>query len=171
MHRLGKTRNTNRILSELSDYVQTFREGYDTVYYLSSAGKDYTQAKRAVRRTQYSTHTIMRNQFYIYTGMPTEWKTEVKISDGVDSKICDAWFRMGDYFHILEVDNSQRMSENKNKLKAYSSMNKRGAITKHFGYFPPIIWLTTTELRRKQLTKMCEEFELSHQVFTIEDIK
>ncbi|WNL49464.1 hypothetical protein [Bacillus phage DZ1] len=171
IHKLGKIRNVNRILSDLSEYLQSFREGYDTVYYLNSNGKDYTQAKKAMRRTQYTYHTIMRNQFYIYAGQPKDWKVEIKLGDKKESKVCDAWFQMNGYYHILEVDNQQKMSENRNKLKAYSGMNERGAITKHFGYFPPIIWVTTTELRRKQLVKMCEEFGLSHQVLTIMDIK
>ena len=171
LHQLGKVRNTNRIMSELCEYVSSFREGYDTVYYLNSNGKDYTQAKRSTRRTQYAFHTIMRNQFYIYAGTPKDWKTEVKVGDTKDKKVCDAWFKLGEYYHILEVDNQQKMSENKNKLKAYAGMAERGAITKHFGYFPPIIWVTTTELRRKQLTKMCEEFGLSYQVLTFLDIK
>ena len=171
IHQLGKVRNTNRILSELCEYVSSFRESYDTVYYLNSNGKDYTQAKRSVRRTQYSTHTIMRNQFYIYAGKPKDWKTEIKIQDSKDKKVCDAWFKLNDYYHILEVDNQQKMSENKNKLIAYSNMSKRGAITKHFGYFPPIIWVTSTELRKKQLSKLCDDLGLSYQVFTYSEIK
>ena len=171
IHKLGKVRNTNRIMLELCEYISSFREGYDTVYYLNSNGKDYVQAKRSVRRTQYSAHTIMRNQFYIYTGQPKEWKVEVKIGDNKDKKVCDAWLKLGEYYHILEVDVQQKMSENKNKLKAYAGMSERGAITKHFGYFPPIIFVTTTELRRKQLIKLCEESGLSHQVLTYSDIK
>lgn len=171
MHKLGKTRNTNRILSELDDYVNTFRDNYDTVYYLSKLGREYTQAKRVLRKTQYAMHTVMRNEWFIYTGMPAYWKNEVKIGDAVETRICDTLYKDNDYLIILEVDRYQKMSENRVKAQSYYGMYKRGAITRKFGYFPTVVWLTSTELRRKQLKGICNELGLPAEVYTLEDIQ
>ena len=113
----------------------------------------------------------MRNQFYVFTGCPKEWKNEIKLSDGKITKVCDSWFKANEYMHILEVDRLQNMNENANKIKAYSEMQAGGVIKKHLGYFPPLIWVTTTELRRKQLTRLCEQGELNFRIYIEEEIR
>lgn len=111
----------------------------------------------------------MRNNFYIYTGFPREWKNEVKLSDGQNTVICDAWFNSNGKYHILEVDLQQNMKENRNKIDKYRGLFENGAMEAHFGYFPLIIWLTTTELRKKKLVQLCNG--LPYMVYTVNDIK
>jgi len=171
IHKLGKVRNANRILADMRYYINNFRDGYDTVYHLNSFGKEYVQSKRTVRRNQYARHTLMRNQFFVFAGCPKEWKNEIKISDGKATKVCDSWFKVNEYQHILEVDHLQSMNENANKIKAYSEMQARGVVKKKLGYFPPIVWVTTTELRKKQITKLCEQGKLNYRVYTEEEIR
>lgn len=171
IHKLGKVRNTNQILSDLSDYVNSFRDGYDTVYYLSKLGREYTQAKRTLRKTQYAMHAVMRNEWYIYTGMPSQWQNEIKIGDATETQICDTFYKDNGYNIILEVDRLQKMSENRIKAQSYYGMYKRGALTRKFGYFPTVVWLTSTELRRKQLKGICNELGLPAEVYTLEDIQ
>lgn len=171
IHNLGKVRNANRVLSDLSEYLQSFREGYDTVYYLNSTGREYVQYKKKLRKNQFVKHILMRNDFYIFSGMPEDWRNEIKIGDSKESRVCDALFSSEGYYQILEVDSQQKMSENKVKAQSYYSMYKRGSIGKHYGYFPVIIWLTTSELRREQLKKICNNLGLSSQVYTLDDIR
>lgn len=169
IHRLGKVRNTNRILKDLSPYLSCFRDEYSTIYYLNKEGREYVNSNKIRKKNSFVGHVIMRNDFYIYMGYPSDWKNEVKIKDGEFQVICDAWFRRNDRYHFLEVDCTQKMKENRKKVEQYKGLLRNGAIEKHFGYFPRLIWLTTTELRRKQLTELCKD--LPSEVYTINDIK
>lgn len=169
LHNLGKTRNANRVLSELSPLLSSFREGYESIYFLNSLGRDYVNAKKVLRKTQFVNHVIMRNEFYLYSKRPHEWRVELKVKDGISSVVCDAWFKVNGRFHFLEVDSTQKMSENRDKIKSYLDMYQRGTLHNHFKYFPTLIWLTSTDLRKKQLQELCKE--LPCKVFTMSDIK
>lgn len=169
IHRLGKKRNANRILKELSPFLSSYREDYSTIFYLNKDGREYVNSEKIRKKTNFVQHVIMRNSFYIYAGFPTEWKNEMKLSDGHNTVICDAWFKLNGKYQILEVDLHQNMKENKNKIERYKGLFKNGAVKEHFGYFPKIIWLTTTELRKKKLIELCKG--LPYAVYTTNDIK
>lgn len=111
----------------------------------------------------------MRNDFYIHAGYPHDWKNEMRVTDGDKTVICDAWFKSDGKYNFLEVDSLQKMKENRSKILQYIGLFKNGAIEKHLGYFPLLIWLTTTELRRRQLKELCKD--LPCLVYTINDIK
>lgn len=169
IHRLGKVRNTNRILNDLSLYLSSFREEYSTIYYLSKEGREYVNSTRVRKKNSFVHHTLMRNDYYIHAGFPHEWKNEMKVSDGKYTVICDAWFKAEGRHHFLEVDSTQKMKENRAKIDQYLGMFQSGALTNHIGYFPRLIWLTTTELRRKQLNELCKD--LPCEVYTVDDIR
>jgi hypothetical protein len=170
LHRLGTKRNANKILQALSPYLSSFREEeQSTIYYLNSEGRDYVNSKKVRRKNKFVNHVIMRNDFYIYSGCPVEWKNEMKTGDSQTSVICDALFRINGIQHYLEIDHLQKMSENKKKISQYKALFEYGAIAKHFGHFPTIVWVTTTELRRKQLNELCKG--LPCKVYTINDIR
>lgn len=169
IHRLGQIRNTNRILGELSPYLSKFREEYSTIYYLNAKGREYVSSERVRKKNATVNHTIMRNDFYIYSGLPSSWKNEMSLSDGTVKVIMDAWFKSEGYYNILEVDYTQSMKENRAKIQRYRQLFQNGAIEKKFGYFPCINWLTTSEIRRKKLQEACSDLPV--MVFTINDIK
>lgn len=93
----------------------------------------------------------------------------MKVSDSKTSIICDSWYRVNGKYHYLEVDSLQKMSENKKKIQQYKALYEYGALTKHFGYFPTLVWITTTQLRQKQLKELCSG--LPCEVYTTEDIR
>jgi hypothetical protein len=95
----------------------------------------------------------------------------VRIGDNVETQICDTLYKENGFLKILEVDLKQTMAINKEKIRAYAGILKRGTATKQLGYFPIVVWLTTTELRRKQLKSICKEFDLPAEVYTKEDIR
>jgi hypothetical protein len=169
IHRLGKKRNANRILKELSPYLSSYREEYSTIYYLNRDGREYVNSEKIRKKTNFVNHVIMRNNFYIYAGFPKDWSNEIKLSDGEHTVICDAWFKSNGKYHILEVDHTQTMKENRNKIEKYRGLFEKGIMTTHFGYFPLLIWVTTTELRKKKLVELCKG--LPYMVYTIHDIK
>lgn len=165
---LGKVCNTNRVLRSLSDYLMSTREGYQSIYYLSKLGKDYVDCDKIRKKGNHVQHTIMRNQFWLFYKCPYDWKSEIKISDGKTTVIVDAMFTRNGFQHFLEVDNLQTMKENREKIKRYNVL--MDSLVKQFGYYPTLVWLTTTELRRKQLEEACKDFSV-YKVYTISDIK
>jgi hypothetical protein len=169
IHRLGRKRNANRILQQLSPYLSKYREEYSTIYYLNSNGRDYVNSNKIRKKTNFVQHVLMRNDFYIYAGYPAEWKNEMKLSDGETTVICDSWFKSNGKYHILEVDHCQTMKENRNKIEKYRKLFDNGVMKTHLGYLPLLIWLTTTELRKKKLIELCKG--LPYMVYTIDDIK
>lgn len=169
MHRLGKVRNANRVLSDLAPYLSSHRESYSTIYYLNAEGREYVNSAKVRRKNSFVNHVIMRNDFYLFAGQPAEWRNEIKVQDGETTVICDAMFKHGKRHALLEVDSTQRMKENRAKIERYKALQERGIVAHKLGYFPELIWLTTTEYRRKQLTDLCEG--LTAKVYTIDDIK
>jgi hypothetical protein len=169
IHRLGQKRNANRILQQLSPYLSSYREEFSTIYYLNAAGRDYVNSQKIRKKTNFVHHVIMRNDFYIFVGFPHEWMNEMKLTDGEHTVICDAWFKSNGKYHILEVDHQQSMKENRNKIEKYKGLYEEGSVKEKLGYFPPLIWLTTTELRKKQLTTLCKG--IPYVIYTINDIK
>ncbi len=170
IHRLGSVRNTNRILKGLSNYLSSFREEYSTIYYLNKDGREYVNSQKKRKKNSFINHVIMRNYFYIYTGMPSDWKNEIKVYDGTYTIICDTYFKVRKRYHFLEVDLTQKMSENRKKIENYYGLMKCQSVKKYLGYFPQLIWLTSTEYRRKQLNELCKDIP-STAVYTLDDIK
>lgn len=166
--KLGSIRNTNRVLNDLTDYLASFREGYQTIYYLNKNGRDYVDSNKVRKKSNHVNHVIMRNDFWLHCNCPSDWKNEVKISNGDIAIVADAMYSIGGLHHFLEVDNTQTMKENKAKIERYIKL--LNSVRAKVGHFPVIVWLTTTELRRKQLEDACRV--LPHfKVFSISDIK
>ena len=169
--RFGTIRHTNRILRNLSEYLMTIREGYQTIYYLSKKGKDYVDCEKVRKKGGHVNHAIMRNDMWFFHDCPKDWVNEIKVSDGYANIVVDAMFTDNwDRRHFLEVDNIQKMKENRDKIKRYKELFQNGLIEEKLGHFPSIVWLTTTEHRRKQLIKECEGLPVV-MVFTTRDIQ
>lgn len=168
---LGTVRNTNRILHNLSAYLMNIREGYQTIYYLSSKGRRYVDCEKVRKKGGHVRHIVMRNEMWLFSNQPKEWKNEVKVSDGSTSIVVDAMFNDSwERKNFLEVDSTQPMKENRNKIQRYKELLNNGLVEEKLGHFPTLVWLTTTEHRREQLKKECEGLQ-AVMVFTINDIK
>lgn len=168
--KLGSIRNTNMILYNLSDYLLNIREGYQSIYYLSKLGREYVDCEKIRKKGGHVNHTIMRNEFWLYYGCPHDWKNEIKVSDGKATVIVDAMFSKSLMHHFLEIDNKQTMKENRTKIARYKELYGNGLITQKLGHFPSIVWMTTTELRRKQLSEACKGLP-NTKVYTLSDIQ
>lgn len=153
----------------MSPYLSNFREEHSTIYYLSKEGREYVNSQKVRKKNSFVNHVIMRNYFYIFTGFPHEWTNEMKLTDKKNTVICDAWFKYKGKYRFLEVDSTQKMKENRAKIAQYLGLQQNGHLKNHLGYFPTLIWLTTTEYRRKQLKDLCKG--LPCDVYTIADIK
>jgi len=167
---LGTVRNTNKILGRLSLYLMNIREGYQSIYYLSKEGRDYVDCEKIRKKGGHVQHAVMRNEMWLFYGCPPDWKSEIKVSDGKTAVIVDAMFMKMLQYHFLEVDRMQPMKENRNKIANYKKLAENGLIAQKLGHFPTLVWLTTTELRRKQLQDACKTLP-SVKVYTLEDIQ
>lgn len=168
--RLGTIRNANRVLGYLSDYLTSIREGHQTIYYLNKNGRAHVGCDKIRKRGGHVHHTVMRNEFWLFYGCPSDWKSEIKVSDGKATVIVDAMFMKTMQHHFLEVDNTQPMKENRIKIARYKALVENGLIAQKLGHFPTVVWLTTTELRRKQLQEACKTLP-NVKVYTVTDIK
>lgn len=168
---LGSVRNTNRILRELSHYLMSIREGYQSIYYLSKQGREYVDCEKARKKGGHVRHVVMRNSIWLFNDRPNDWRNEVKVSDGTTSLVVDAMFAdCWERNHFLEVDCTQTMKENRNKIRRYRDLYENGLIEEKLGHFPTLIWLTTTEHRRTELKNACKGLP-AVMVFTSTDIK
>lgn len=164
-------RHTNRILQGLSEYLSTIREGYQTIYYLNKKGKEYVECEKIRKKGGHVNHIVMRNSMWLFQDSPKEWKNELKVSDGnvtivADAMFTDNWERK----NFLEVDSTQTMKENRNKIDRYKQLYQNGLVEEKLGHFPTLIWLTTSEYRRNELKDACEGIP-AVMVFTIDDIR
>ncbi len=165
--RLGTKSNTNKVLSRLSEYLTSIRDGYQSIYYLNKQGREYVDCKKVRKKGGHIQHIIMRNDLWLFYKCPLDWKNEVKISDGKTSVVADSIFTRNGFYHFLEVDRLQSMKENRAKIERYKNLML--SLVNKFNYYPTLIWLTTTEHRRKQLEQSCEG--LKAKVYTVDDIK
>ncbi|MBM4762689.1 replication-relaxation family protein [Bacillus sp. B15-48] len=162
MHDLGQTRNAQRVLSDMSEYLTYFNEGRKKVYYLNAAGRDRVHAEKVRKKTAMVNHFLMRNDLFIHLGRPSTWKNEVKISINNLSIIADATFTSNKLHHFIEVDYKQSMSNNTAKIRRYKQL---AAINPNFA----LIWVTATPYRKKRIETLCEG--LKGKVFLWDDIK
>lgn len=168
LHDLKSIRNANRIFLDMKIYLSSFKEGKETIYYLSKEGREMVGCDRVRKKTPQVKHFIMRNQFYIFAKCPGEWKIEQKIGGQL---ICDAAFYQSGKWHFVEVDNNATMTANKAKIEKYKKLYESKMFQNHkeYGYFPLILWITTNDYRQKKLLELCKG--IPSNVFTIEDIK
>jgi hypothetical protein len=165
LHGLGSIRNASRVMHDLSEYVSSFRDG-ENIYYLNKAGRERVNSKKIMKKSTQARHYIMRNSIYIAYGTPSTWKNEIKLGFKEVKNatvICDALFVKDKIYHVVEVDHTQKMTKNKSKVDRYRKLIEYGLFDKP----PKFIWITTTELRRKQIKELCKGLDV--QVFTVND--
>jgi hypothetical protein len=169
IHNLGGERNARRILSEMEPFLCHFRDG-EKIYYLSKEGRQRIGCTKVRKKTLEARHYLMRNDLYIHFNQPAYWKNEMKIGvKDVVTIITDALFKLNNRYHFVEVDHTQKMSNNEAKVQRYKQLKNTGVFQEQYGHFPQLVWTTTTDYRRKRLEGLCEG--LDAKVFTVEDFK
>lgn len=168
--RLGTIQNTNRVLRNLSPYLNYVREGYQTIYYLNKEGRAYVDCLKIRKKGGHINHTLMRNDFWLFLNSPPDWRSEIKVSDGSTTVIVDALYSQSLQKHFLEVDHTQTMKENRVKIERYKKLHQNGLLSSSLGHFPVVVWLTSSELRKKLLIEACKELP-RYKVYTHAEIK
>lgn len=154
----------------MEEYLYSFRDGADTIYYLNKLGRDMIGSKRQVKRSLQTKHTLMRNDFYFYMGCPPDWRNEMKVAIGEKViLIADAIFKKDGRYQFLEVDHTQTMTENKLKINRYRDIFNSGQFQQQFGYFPNLHIVTINNVRVRRFKDMCEG--LPAKVYLLEELK
>jgi hypothetical protein len=111
----------------------------------------------------------MRNDFYIFVGFPHEWRNEMKLTDGINTVVCDAWFKSNGKYNILEVDHCQTMKENRNKIEKYKGLFEARGCRKTLWLFPYADLVDHNQAKKKKLDELCKG--LPCFIYTLDDIK
>lgn len=164
LHNLGKTRNAQRVISDMSEYTSSFTNDRKNIYYLNKDGRERVGAVKVRKKTAMVNHYLMRNDLYIAFGRPSTWKNEMNIAipNTKVSIVADSVFIANKTHHFVEADFKQSMTKNTAKIKRYRQLYD---INPNF----VLIWITTTPYKKQKLASLCEG--LNVQVYLWDDIK
>lgn len=167
---LGQVRNANRVLSRLCHYLHSYRDGYQTIYYLNAEGRDYVGCDKVRTRSAHVPHILLRNDVWLHFKMPKIWKNEVRVksNNGGTLIIPDSMFQVNGLWNFLEVDRKQTMKENLNKIKRYANVWEQ--LYQQFLYYPTVVWVTESKLRREKLDELCREHHIKAKVYLREEV-
>lgn len=171
MFELGSKRNANRVLHGIREYVSTKRLGED-VYYLNKKGAEMVGGEATIRRNSPLEHIVMRNDIYIFYHYPRDWKPEAKTRWKEVGKeysiVSDARFTYHGQMYFLEVDNTQKMIENKRKIERYAFLFR--FIQRQQIGEPVLLFYTLSDVRKKQLEAWCKEYGIPCEVLRKQDV-
>lgn len=167
LHHLGGIRNARRILNDMKDYLQCFQLE-ENVYYLSAKGRKEIGSTKVRSKNLQVQHHVIRNEVFIEY-KPDDWKSEFPIKWADKTIIPDAFFRVNKLYLFLEVDFTQSMADNAQKINLYRELKDTGLFQKKYGSFPTLLFVTTTEYRQKKLRDMLEGMQ--SEILIINDLK
>lgn len=176
IHDLKSDRNALKILNQMKEFFHVQVHKGLNVYYLSKKGRDTIGSDVEMKWTLQAEHHLLRNELYIYFNCPSDWRTEHEIvftpKGLVQTEkriIADASFTNMGIIHLLEVDRTQSMSENKEKIDTYADLSP--LLFDKFNHHPVIIFYTISELRKKKLEEYCKVKGVKCMIFTKEDLR
>lgn len=174
VHNMGGIRNANRILGDLKPYVNKTMQGKEYVYYLNKEGHAmFGDDGKVVSRGKLA-HALLRNEAWLHLFCPDDWQIETDIryiKNKEKMKIVpDVKFRDEEnILHAVEVDRSQKMKVNEEKIKKYEEFTQIYK-QKHNGKMPVIHFFTVTKYREKKLEELAAKYDVFVRVYVIEEI-
>lgn len=137
----------------MSEYLGSFRN-IENVFYLNKAGREFIGSDKVRQKIAEVDHYLMRNDLYIKR-RPESFQTEQRLKVGELTIVCDAVMQVNSTRYLVEIDNTQSMTKNVQKIEKYKKLKDLGVFQKKYGYFPRILWVCNSEARRKNLTEAC----------------
>lgn len=181
-HDLKSYRNACRIVKQLEPYVQETFHNKEKVLYLNKQGRELIGSTKEVKKNSLIEHTLLANEAYFHFNCPVDWKTEYTmefmprsqseiICAGVKLEgkkiVADATFNRNGYLHLIEVDNTRSMIDNKKKIDTYADLWKE--IRKQS---VPILYIfTTNNERKKKFQAWLQAKNLHSQVMCFSEIR
>lgn len=174
VHDMGGIRNANRIMGDLKPYVSKTMHGKEYVYYLNKEGHAmFGDDGKVVSRGKLA-HALLRNEAWLHLFCPDDWQieTDIRYIKNKEKKkiVPDVKFRDEEsILHAVEVDRSQKMKVNEEKLKKYEELTQIYK-QKHNGKVPVIHFFTVTKYREKKLEELAAKYDVFVKVYVIEEI-
>lgn len=162
--KLAGDRNAMRILSEMESdkLIASYREERK-VYYVTNRGYNRIGSSKVATKGRASLHTLMRNDLFIRMGMPNRWRKEVPLKYSEGEIVCDAMYQQSGEYVFVEVDVTQTMRNNYEKIDRYKQLVRE--MKPQYNHTPTIIFYTVSEVRRKKLSDYMKEVGLKGDVF------
>jgi len=163
LHDLKSIRNAYRVIKQLEPYVNVFKDNGTNVYYLNKVGREYVNSSKERTKITTAKHYLLRNDLFIHSGKPYTWKNEIQMEYADNDKeirvIADAHYTTIAYphhkHHIVEIDHAQKMKKNKIKIEKYRRLIEKGV----FKGMPVLMWVTSTDYRKKALSELMDGLE------------
>ncbi|KAB2441360.1 replication-relaxation family protein [Bacillus luti] len=174
VHNMGGIRNANRIMGDLKPYVSKTMQGKEYVYYLNKEGHAmFGDDGKVVSRGKLA-HALLCNEAWLHLFCPDDWQIETEIcyrKNGEKKRIIpDVKFRDEEgILHAVEIDRSQKMKINEEKLKKYEEFTKIYK-QKYSGKMPVIHFFTVTKYREKKLEELAAKYDVFVKVYVLEGI-
>jgi hypothetical protein len=158
---LGGDRNARRILLEMEKKKLINSVRYDKkIYYISNKGSDRIGKGGVNLKRSWIQHTLMRNDLFIFLGQPSDWKKEVPIYNGEEVYLIpDAIFKKNGVIYFVEIDNTQTMKINIEKIKKYKELFPT---LKHT---PILIWYSLSPIRKEKLSAACVKAGIKFKIY------
>lgn len=174
VHDMGGIRNANRIMGDLKSYVSKTMQGKEYVYYLNKEGHAmFGDDGKVVSRGKLA-HALLRNEAWLHLFCPDDWQieTDIRYIKNKEKKkiVPDVKFRDEEnILHAVEVDRSQKMKVNEEKIKKYEEFTQIYK-QKHNGKMPVIHFFTVTKYREKKLEELAAKYDVFVKGYVIEEI-
>ena len=171
VHDMGGIRNANRIMGDLKPYVSKAMQGKEYVYYLNKEGHAmFGEDDKVVSRGKLA-HALLRNEAWLHLFCPDDWQieTDIRYIKNKEKKkiVPDVKFRDEEnILHAVEVDRSQKMKVNEEKLKNYEEFTQIYK-QKHNGKMPVIHFFTVTKYREMRLEELVAKYDVFVKVYVI----
>lgn len=173
VHDMRGIRNANRIMADMKPYVSKAVHGKEYVYYLNKEGHSLIGEGIVVSRGKMA-HALLRNEAWLHLYRPDDWQIETEIrykKNGEEKRIIpDVKFRDEEgILHAVEVDRSQKMKINEEKLRKYEEFTQIYK-QKYNGKMPVIHFFTITKYREKKLEQLAAKYDLFVKVYVVSSI-
>lgn len=159
MFDLGSKRNANRVIQSIREYLN-YKALKEHVYYLNKRGAEMIGGQVTVTGNSPLQHIVMRNDIYIFYHYPSDWKAEAKTRWKEGGKeysiVSDARFTYHDQMYFLEVDITQKMTENKRKIERYAYLF-RFTQRQQLGE-PVLLFYTVSAVKKRQIEAVAKEY-------------
>ncbi|MGW6150771.1 replication-relaxation family protein [Bacillus mycoides] len=174
IHDLGGIRNANRILKDLSSFVNSTVYRKEYVYYLNKKGRALFDDTEKIVPTIRLAHSLMRNEAWLYLFCPDDWQIETpiryKVNDNKKTIIPDVKFRDEEgILNAVEIDRTQMMKVNAEKMSKYKELTLYYK-SKYNGKIPIIHFFTVTKYRGKKLEELAAKYDIFVKVYVVEEI-
>ncbi|SDX44434.1 Replication-relaxation [Marininema mesophilum] len=165
LHPIGGKRNAQKTLRQMESegYINTFFADRSKVTYLGKKGREETGVTIIRKKTLAVRHFLLRNEIFIRY-CPDKWRNEPELVADGEMIRPDAAFSKGGREFLIEIDITQSMAENRNKMRGYIALKQKMG-----DKFPEIMIVTTSEFRRNEWEKMLGK--MKGVVMTADDLR